>query len=59
MTISGEYYLLRVKERDVERLEDTTAHIQRVLSVRYSRFESRHRCKDGRVVDIEVSFVNC
>jgi len=31
------------------------AHKARIKAVGVDRFESRHRCKDGRVVDVEVS----
>jgi PAS domain S-box-containing protein len=50
--------LLRMTIRDVEAIEtpeETSRRIQKIQQVGYDRFESRHRCKDGRVVDVEVS----
>ncbi len=39
----------------IETPEETAAHIQKVISSGFDRFESRHRCKDGRILDVEVS----
>jgi PAS domain S-box-containing protein len=50
--------LLSMSVPDVEALErpeDTAKHIQRVIQTGADRFETRHRCKDGRVLDLEVS----
>ena len=38
-----------------EKPEDTKRHIQRIIESGGDRFESHHRCKDGRIVDLEVS----
>jgi len=50
--------LLKLSVYDVEaseKPEDTTKHMRRVIEVGSDRFETRHRCKDGRILDIEVS----
>jgi len=50
--------LLKMKISDVEAVEDpqeTMQRIQRIKETGGDRFESRHRCKDGRIVDVEVS----
>jgi PAS domain S-box-containing protein len=50
--------LLNMSVRDVEAIEtaeDTIQHIQRMVELGSDRFETRHRCKDGMIVDIEVS----
>jgi PAS domain S-box-containing protein len=38
-----------------ESAEDTRLHIERLMEAGYELFESRHRAKDGRVYDVEVS----
>jgi PAS domain S-box-containing protein len=38
-----------------ERPEETRQRITRIREVGFDRFETRHRCKDGRIVDVEVS----
>ena len=50
--------LLAMSVPDVEAAETpemTAKRIQRIIKTGWDRFESRHRCKDGRIVDIEVS----
>jgi PAS domain S-box-containing protein len=50
--------LLRMGIPDVEAIEareDTAQRIQHVVEVGSVRFETRHRCKDGLVIDVEVS----
>ncbi|MGD0353534.1 MAG: PAS domain S-box protein [Dehalococcoidia bacterium] len=50
--------LLNMSVRNVEAIEtaeDTIQHIQRMVELGSDRFETRHRCKDGMIVDIEVS----
>jgi|GEM_PF-1824901 len=39
----------------IETPEVTHAHIQRIIEQGQDRFETRHRCKDGREIDIEAS----
>ncbi len=39
----------------IETPEDTHAHIATVIETGFDRFESRHRRKDGVIVDIEVT----
>lgn len=51
-----EILALRIPDLEaVERPEETAAHIARILEAGHDRFETRHRAKDGRVVDVEVS----
>jgi len=50
--------LLSMKVSDVEameRPEDVADHIRRVVESGYDRFETRHRRKDGSIIDTEVS----
>ena len=39
----------------VERPEETARRIQMIMEVGGDRFETHHKCKDGRIIDIEVS----
>jgi PAS domain S-box-containing protein len=50
--------LLRMSIQDVEAVEssqDTARRIEKIASQGYDRFESRHKCKDGEIIDVEVS----
>lgn len=50
--------LTQMKITDVEAVEDpeeTAQHILHILQTGGDRFETRHRRKDGKIVDIEVS----
>ncbi|HLP96973.1 MAG TPA: PAS domain S-box protein [Sideroxyarcus sp.] len=38
-----------------ENEEEVRAHIDRIVARGYDRFETRHRRKDGRVIDVEVT----
>jgi len=53
--------LLSMNIRDLEELEtqeETARHILKIMQVGRDRFESHHKCKDGRIIDVEIS-VNC
>jgi PAS domain S-box-containing protein len=39
----------------IERPEETAQRIQKIMTVGGDRFETRHKCKDGKIIDIEVS----
>jgi two-component system, sensor histidine kinase and response regulator len=50
--------LLQMTISDLEAAEtssETARHMQNLMNIGYDRFETRHRCRDGRIVDIEVS----
>jgi PAS domain S-box-containing protein len=50
--------LLTMRIQDIEAIEspdDTVSHIKKIIEFREDRFESRHRRKDGSVMDIETS----
>jgi PAS domain S-box-containing protein len=50
--------LLKMRIHDVEALEkpeETAKRIQKIVKTGGDRFETKHRCKDGKIVDIEVS----
>ena len=50
--------LLNMCISDVEALEtpeETKEHIQQIIKTGSDRFESKHRCKDGRIIYVEVS----
>lgn len=50
--------LLKMSIHDVEAVEDpkeTATHIRHILEHGYDRFTARHRCKDGNIIDVEVS----
>ncbi|MBU1101830.1 MAG: PAS domain S-box protein [Bacteroidetes bacterium] len=39
----------------IERKEDTKNHMQKLLKVGFDKFETQHKCKDGKIVEMEVS----
>ena len=50
--------LLQMRVADVESVEseqEVVAHMQRIMRQGMDRFESRHRCKDERIIDVETS----
>ncbi len=50
--------LFNMSISDVEAMEnpqEIKEHIERIINTGYDRFETRHRCKDGKIVDIEAS----
>jgi PAS domain S-box-containing protein len=50
--------LLNMAITDIEAIEkpgDTAEHIRTIKEVGYDRFETHHRCKDGKIADIEIS----
>jgi len=50
--------LLSMNIRDLEELEtqkETARHILKIMQVGRDRFETRHKCKDGRMIDVEIS----
>jgi len=53
--------LLTMNIRDLEALETQEEIARRILKIKKigrDRFETRHKCKDGRIIDVEIS-VNC
>jgi len=50
--------LLKMSIKDieaVERPEQTSQRIKRIIEKGSDRFETQHKCKDGRITDIEIS----
>jgi PAS domain S-box-containing protein len=50
--------LLKMSIPDVEAIEkpeETARHIKKIIEEGHDRFETKHRCKDGRIIDVEVS----
>ena len=51
-----EFLNMRISDVEViEKPEETAAHIKKLLETGSDLFETHHRCKDGRILDIEVS----
>ncbi|MEE8636725.1 MAG: PAS domain S-box protein, partial [Dehalococcoidia bacterium] len=38
-----------------ERPEETAQHIRKIMEQGYDWFETQHQCKDGKIIDVEVS----
>ncbi len=54
----SEQELLTMRVSDLEAAEttaETSVRIMKIMAEGEDRFESRHRCKDGRILDVEVS----
>jgi len=50
--------LLKMGIKDIEAVEsseDVVKHMQKQSEVGYDRFETKHRRKDGKIIDVEVS----
>jgi PAS domain S-box-containing protein len=50
--------LLKMKISDIEAKGvsvETKQHINQVIEKGHDRFETKHQCKDGRIIDVEVS----
>jgi PAS domain S-box-containing protein len=50
--------MLTMRISDVEAVEtpgETAQRIKKIMEVGGDRFETRHRCKDGKIVDVEIS----
>jgi PAS domain S-box-containing protein len=49
--------LLKMAIKDIEaieKLEETTQRIKKIIEQGSDRFETQHKCKDGRIIDIEI-----
>lgn len=52
--------ILRLTLRDIEvkeTPEDISLHMQEIIRKGSDRFQTRYRCRDGRIIDVEVSVV--
>jgi PAS domain S-box-containing protein len=50
--------LINMSIVDIEAMmnrQEITESFRRIAEIRHGRFETRHRCKDGRIIDVEVS----
>ncbi len=50
--------LLKMKIADIEAIEgpeEIKKRIQKIKEVGYDRFETKHRCKDNKILDVEVT----
>ncbi len=54
----SEAELLQMTIPDIEASEspeETAAHIQKIMREGYDRFDTLHRCKDGSLIEVEIS----
>ncbi|MCP4727330.1 MAG: PAS domain S-box protein, partial [bacterium] len=50
--------LLKMKIADIEAIEspdDVKKHIEKIIKKGYDSFESKHKCKSGNVINVEIS----
>jgi len=50
--------LLKMSIPDIEAIEtpeESAHHLKKVLEQGYDSFETKHQCKDGKIIDVEVS----
>jgi len=51
-----EFHTKEIKDFEANRNPaETRQHMDAIIAAGYARFETRHRCKDGHILDIEVS----
>ncbi|MBV5314397.1 MAG: PAS domain S-box protein, partial [Prolixibacteraceae bacterium] len=51
-----EMLTMTISDVDCEETADQTKrHLQKVIKTGEDRFETKHRCKDGKIIDVEVS----
>lgn len=58
MTCYTKEELLNMTISDLEAIEseeDTKNHIEKIIKFGYDRFESKLKCKDGEIIDVEVN----
>jgi len=47
---------MRIADVEVtEDLSDIAKHMERIKKIGYDRFETRHRCKNGEIIDVDIS----
>jgi len=51
-----EMLAMRISDVEIEETaEQTNKHLQKVIETGEDRFETKHRCKDGTIIDVEMS----
>ncbi len=61
MTGYGKDEILNMRIMDLEaneKAEETERRIEKLLNDKYDKFETKHRCKDGMIIEVEVSTVH-